>query len=345
MAGFFLYHPITKCPTFKYHSPEMKKVLLILSLVIPLFAKAGKIRKEDYLFIDNLVSKAGKMEGYSLQFITDSISASCKDELQITRAFYRWCFLNLEFDLKRLRHPDKYPDNASSALMERRAASKGYAEIFKSMCDLKRIECRVVRGLLRLHRKDIGVLNKEAVHYWNIVRIDHTDYLVDPSLCGGIWNDKRRFVDRVWTDAWWLTNRRLFSFTHFPDKPEDQLMEIPLKLNDFKNAPIPTAIAIVIGLMPRERRGTVKAFADSTLPLQFQFAGPVSVGEVTASFDGAPREPVAADIDDLGCYLTIPFHRKGEGYLEIYAGPDLAFIYKAKVAPSRKQHNKASAIK
>lgn len=316
----------------------MKKILLLF-LLIPFGVRAGKIRKEAYQFIDNLVTKAGKMEGYSLQFITDSITASCTDELQMTRAFYRWCFVNLEFDRKRLRHPDRYPDNATSALMERKAAAQGYAAIFKAMCDLKHIECRIVRGLLRLHREDIGHLNKEAVHYWNIVRIRNTDYLVDPSLGGGIWDYKRKFLDKTWTDAWWLTNRRLFSFTHFPDKPVDQLMEIPIKLNDFKNAPIPTALAIVIGLMPRDRKGSLKAFADSSLQLLFQFAGAVSVGEISTSFDGGPRLRVDSDIDELGCYFDIPFRKAGDGYLEIYAGNELAFIFRAKVVPARKRRS------
>lgn len=317
----------------------MRKLLLIL-LFLPFVTRAGKIRKEEYQFIDNLVSAAGKMEGYSLQFITDSITAQCSDELQITRALYRWCFLNISFDLKRLRHPEKFPDNASSALMERKAGPKGYAEIFRAMCALKHIDCKVVRGLLRLHREDIGQLNKEAIHFWNIVRINHTDYFIDPSLSGGIWNYKKKFIDRAWTDAWWLTNRRLFSFTHFPDKTEDQLMELPLKLNDFKNAPIPTAVAIVIGLMPRDRKGTIKAYADSSTQLLFQFAGPVSVGEITSSFDGASRQPVMTDIDEFGCYFNIDFSEPGEGYLEIYAANDLAFIYKAKVLAGRKKKRK-----
>lgn len=318
----------------------MKQILLFL-LLLSQWAHAGKIRKEEYIFLDNMVTKAGKMEGYSLQFITDSITASCTDELQMTRAFYRWCFVNLEFDRKRLRHPDRYPDNATSALMERKAAAPGYAAIFKAMCDLKHIECRIVRGWLRLHREDIGHLNRDAVHYWNIVRIHNTDYLVDPSLAGGIWDYKRKFLDKTWTDAWWLTNRRLFSFTHFPDKPTDQLMEIPIKLNDFKNAPIPTALAIVIGLMPRDRNGSLKVFADSSLRLLFQFAGALSVGEISASFDNSPRESVYSDINELGCYFDISFRKEGEGYLEIYAGNELAFIYRAKVAPPRKKYRKA----
>lgn len=318
----------------------MRPFFCLLALLLSIHTRGEKLKKEDFLFIDKLVSDAGSMKESSLQYITDSITRQLKDELQMTRAFYRWCFVNMEFDLKRLRHPDKLPDNASSALMERKAASRGYASIFKAMCDLKHIECRIVRGLLRLHREDIGRLNREAVHYWNIVRINHTDYVIDPSLGGGIWNYKQRFIDRVWTDAWWLTNRRLFSFTHFPDKPADQLMEIPLKQIEFRNAPIPTATAVRIGLMPRDRKGSLKGYADSFLQLEFQFAGAVSVAELSASFDGAPKEPIESDIDELGCYFTIPFRKDGEGYLEIYAGNDLAFIYNAKIAASRRKKQK-----
>ncbi|WP_344823357.1 transglutaminase domain-containing protein [Rurimicrobium arvi] len=316
----------------------MKRICFVMFLVLFTCSRAhaGKLRKEEFQFLDSLVTKAGPMKGYSLRFIVDSITASCKDELQMTRAFYRWCFLYLELDLHRMKHPKNKPDNASSALMERKASPKGFADLFKAMCELKHISCRTVRGLIRLHEEDIGELDKEAIHYWSVIRVDHTDYVVDPSLCGGIWNNKMRFIDRQWTDAWWLTNRRLFAFTHFPDKPEDQLLEVPLKQIEFKNAPIPTATAIAIGLAPMSKSGMLKGYADSSMELQFLFAGPVRVPQMTISWDNHPQILVGADIDENGYYIGIPFSKPGDHVCYIYANSSLAFIYKAKVARGRK---------
>lgn len=318
---------------------------ILLTSLFCLYSLQGftqKIRKEDYLFIDKLVQDYGPMKGSSMQYIVDSITRDCKTELQATRAFYRFMFLYMSFDLKRQHHPGKYPDNASSALMERKAGSAGLAAMFKAMCDLKKIECRIVRGVLRYRVKDIGSFDPEAIHYWNIVSINNTQYLIDPSLACGYF-EERKFI-REYSDAWWLTNRKLFACTHFPDDKKMQLLELPLSKTEYTQAPLAGAAAIVAGLVPTQTvKGTIRGSADSITKMKFTIAGHLDILNVQASFDGAPPIPVVFDLDQFGIYLFVPNGPAGKHTARIFIKDKPAFVFRTDIRKGLKK--KESGLK
>lgn len=298
---------------------------------------AQKIRKEDYLYIDKLVQDYGPLKGSSMQYIVDSITRDCKTELQATRAFYRFLFLYVSFDLKRQYQPGKFPDNASSALMERKVGSAGFSAMFKAMCDLKKIECRVVRGVLRYRVKDIGRFDPESIHYWNIVTINHTQFFIDPALGQGYF-EERKFI-REYTDAWWLTNRKLFSCTHFPDDKAMQLLEVPVTKTEFVQAPLAAAGAIVAGLVPTKTiKGTIRGSEDSVTKMKFTIAGHLDILNVQASFDGAPPVPVPFDLDQFGIYLFVPNGPAGKHTATIFIKNKLAFVFRTDIRKGLKKH-------
>ncbi|HTN17304.1 MAG TPA: transglutaminase domain-containing protein [Chitinophagaceae bacterium] len=311
-------------------------LLVCLFWLYSVHCTAQKIRKEDYLHIDKLVQDYGPMKGSSMQYIVDSITRDCKTELQATRAFYRFQFLYLSFDLKRQQHPGKYQDNASSALMERRAGSAGCAQMFKAMCDLKKIECIVVKGVLRYRCRDIGTFDPDAIHFWNIVTINNTQYLIDPSLACGYF-EERKFI-REYSDAWWLTNRKLFACTHFPDDKKMQLLEVPFTKTEYAQTPLIGAAAIVAGLVPTKTiKGTMRGSEDSVTKMKFTIAGHLDILNVQASFDGAPPVPVPFDLDQFGIYLFVPNGPHGKHTLKILIKDKLAFIFRTDIRKGLKK--------
>ena len=289
---------------------------------------AQKIKKEDYFPIDGFVYKSGAMETYSLQYIVDSITKTCTTELQATRAFYYWQATFVAFDTKKHRRPENSLDNASSALMERKAGSKGYAEMFKAMCDLKKIECTVVKGVLRQHADDIGAFDPDAIHYWNIITIDNTQYLVDVSLGAGELDKKGKHFTKKYTDAWWLSNRRLFNLSHFPDNKNQQLLEVPMSKNEFAAAPIVAPAAIVAGVIPSKgTKGLIKGVADSSTALKFNLAGYLRVASMEVRFDNEKPMPVLFDFDQYGFYVTMPNGPEGKHVADLYINQSIAFTF------------------
>lgn len=315
--------------------------LLFFLAFFPVSSPAQKIRKEDYLFIDKLVQDAGPMNGSSLQYIVDSITRQCKTELQATRAFYRWAAWYLTFDMRRYRHPRNAPDNASSALMERRAASLGYAQVFKAMCDLKHIECRVVKGVLRWRQKDIGTFDAGAVHYWNVVTINNTHYLIDAASGAGYLDDNGKHFVREYTDAWWLCNRKAFAYSHFPEDKQMQLLEVPITRIEFSMAPIVRPAAIVAGIVPTAAvKGIIRGKEDTATQFRFNIAGKLRVLAINVGYDRGPAVQVPADFDQFGFYITIPHGPAGSHTVEVYIGSNLAYLFRTEIRKSAKKQKR-----
>ncbi|MCC6187210.1 MAG: hypothetical protein IT256_08680 [Chitinophagaceae bacterium] len=293
---------------------------------------AQNIKKKNYFFIDSLIQVAGPMEGASLQYIVDSISNSCKTELQITRAFYSWQTHFVSFDNKRKRRPENNVDNASSALMERSAASHGYAQMFQAMCALKSIECEVVKGYLRYRTKDIGRFDASEIHYWNIVTIKNTQYLIDVALGCGPMDEKGRINKQEFTDAWWLCNRKLFALSHFPEQPINQLLEYPITKSEFTKAPLVFAGAIIGGLVPTKALSNIlKVKEGDTLRLKFHFVGGFNIASVKLSFDKGGLIDAPFDFDEFGFYLLLPAPKPGRALVSIYLNGKLSFVFKAEI--------------
>lgn len=320
-----------------------RKLLLMfwfnLTLSIILFqvnVSAQKIKKEDYFPIDAFVQKAGPMKGFGLQYIVDSISKECATELQMTRAFYYWQTHFLSFDFKRKKHPD-YKDDASTALMERKAASLGFARMFASMCALKKIDCKIIKGVLRYRIKDINQFDKDELHYWNIVSINNTQYLIDVSLGMGNFDEKGKHLYKQFTDAWWLSNRKLFASTHFPDDKSNQLLEVPITKNEFAQGPIVAASAIVLGILPsKSAKGIIKGVAGDSTILKFNFVGKLNVRSLEAVLDNEQRINLNYDFDEFGFYITVPNGKEGEHILKIFCNNSLVFAFKTDMRKARK---------
>lgn len=297
-------------------------------------SNAQKIKKEDYFFIDAKVQKAGAIKGFGLQYIVDSITKECNTELEITRAFYYWQTQFVQFDHRRKKQK-KNTDNASNALMERKAASQGFAQMFKAMCDLKKIECTVVRGVLRYRAKDIGHFDPDEIHYWNIISIKNTQYLIDATLGIGSFDEKGKNIIPSYTDAWWLCNRKLFAASHFPENPTQQLLEIPISKKEFSNAPIVLPGAIVAGLLPsRATKGIIKSKQGDTTNLLFNFAGKLNIRSVEMSIDDDKKIPLFFDFDAYGLSIKLPHPLAGNHRVALYFNNSFSFLYLSNVRKS-----------
>jgi hypothetical protein len=306
-------------------------ILFICLFTIPEKTSAQKIKKEDYFFIDALVQKAGPMKGFGLQYIVDSITKECKTELQMTRAFYYWQTHFVPFDRRR-KTQKKSKDDASSALMERKAASHGLALMFQAMCALKKIDCSLVAGTIRYRLKDIGQFDPDEIHYWNIVTINNTQYLIDVSLGIGSFDEKGKHMIPSYTDAWWLCNRKLFASSHFPEHPKQQLLEVPINKKEFSHGPIVWPGAIVAGLIPsRSSKGIIRAKQGDSTNMLFNFAGQLNVRSVEMSIDDASRIPLNYDFDEFGLSLKLEHPKAGKHKIALYFNNSLAFVYVSEV--------------
>jgi transglutaminase/protease-like cytokinesis protein 3 len=300
---------------------------------------AQKLKKEDFFFVDSMAQEAGAMKSYSMQYIVDSLTKNCKTELQMTRAFYFWQTHFVAFDIRRHRNL-RLSDNASTALMERKAASKGFAEMFKAMCDIVGIDCKIVKGVWRYRKSDLDHFDADAAHYWNIVSIDNTQFLIDVSLGVGHFDEKGKRFTKEFTDAWWLCNRKLFALSHFPEEASSQLLESPITKSEFTKAPLVFAGAIIAGLIPSKTIKDVLRFKESdTVKIKFHYAGSLMVTSARLSYDKKTKIDIPFDFDEFGFYVKLPSGEEGKHLASLYFNNSLAFMFKTETRKGAKHRN------
>jgi len=304
--------------------------------------QAQEIRREDFFIADDYARDVGPMKDLNLGTIVDSLSKKCTSdqqkirELLVTRTFYYWLGHNISFDVKAYHHPQQNAGSASAALMERQATSEGFANLFKAMCDLAHIDCEVVTGVYRRSINDIGNFDADKRHFWNIVQIDGSKFLMDASLGAGITDEAVRHFDPTFSDAWWLANRLCFALMHFPDDNSKQLLELPVTKAEFTQAPLIHGGATISGLIPAKSiKGTLRGREDTSIQIKCNPQRPIH--SISLSYDGAEKKPAVFKAGEYGFWITIPYGPAGEHRIDLYANDKLAFTFKTDVRPAPKK--------
>jgi uncharacterized protein (TIGR02594 family) len=106
----------------------------------------------------------------------------------------------------------------------RSASSLGVSKCVNELLNPADVSARPVNGYLKKSASDVGATGKR--HSWNRIQIGDFSKLFDVFL-GEDWNE---------------TDPGLMIYTHFPDLPEDQLLEEPVNIDQFMQMPyaIPT---------------------------------------------------------------------------------------------------------
>lgn len=250
-------------------------IVLVFFLLIKIQAGAQLFdRIKEGPPIRNYVLHLGAMQDRPLIDIIDSFRSQKYNEIKMTYAIYTWVAENITFDSRGFRHPGKDISTTTATLKNRTATSEGYANLFKTLCDVAGIKCYTIEGLAKAHPAEITRPDKLPRHYWNMVFIKNYLLFIDVTWAAGSTDAKGKNFYKEFTDAWFFTNKDLFFMSHFTkDKnspiPPDQL---PSK-SEFLRAPIVYKAAVAFDIHPsptikgkiRGRKGKMKTL-DFVLP-------------------------------------------------------------------------------
>lgn len=93
------------------------------------------------------------------------------------------------------------------------AVSGGFSKTMKALCELAGLESRYVEGYVKMNALYTG--ERRA---WNIIKI----------------GSEYKIHDIIWSKKWWGAHPTIMIHSHFPDKEADQLLKIPIELDEFK---------------------------------------------------------------------------------------------------------------
>lgn len=158
----------------------------------------------------------------TFMWITEHIAYSFEEQ-EPTRTIYRR-YVN---DLKLSQ------DMGKRVLKTKKAICSGYSQLFQNIMIELNIASRVVTGNAKADVEDIGRA-LSSNHAWNIVTINHKEYLIDTTWGAGSWNGE--FIKER-SDFYFCSPPELFALSHFPDNHNDTLLPKRISKREFSYLP------------------------------------------------------------------------------------------------------------
>jgi len=308
---------------------------IFLLLVLSQYAKAQLIDREAFEYVDSVVDRMGPMRDSSLAAITRAATAPCQDEICQIRGMYMWIVSNISCDCTPAAKPDRTNGSASYTFQQRTGTSAGFAALMSEMCRMAGIHCEMADGLVKTRGGQIGNVDEQRdIGYWNIVRANGCWFVIDAYLGAG--NCEGKSFVREMSDAWFFTNRRLFSLSHYPQEKRMQLLDAPRSRSSFLTGPVMGETAATLGILPMpDQRGFIRGRADSTITLRFQM-WPASMIERVASVGAVVNgllTPAEYEAVDDTLIVHLPVRREGLYELSMVVNDGAAWTFQLQAAP------------
>jgi hypothetical protein len=298
-------------------------------------AEAQLIDRDAFEYVDSIAGHLGPMRDSSLGAITREATAPCQDEICQIRGMYMWIVSNISCDCTPGAKPDQTNGSASFTFQRRTGTSAGFAALMSEMCRMAGIHCEMASGLVKTAGNQIANLDEQRdLGYWNIVRANGRWFVIDTYLGAGNCEGKTFIKEK--SDAWFFTNRRLFSMSHFPLEKRMQLLDSPRSRSSFITGPVMGKVAAIMGILPMpDQRGVLRGHADSTVTLRFQM-WPASMVErvisVGAFCNGSLRTADYETVEDT-LIVHLPIPKAGVYELSLYVNGGAAWTFQAQAAP------------
>ena len=208
-----------------------------------------------YSEVDTLVSKYPK-SFQSTYHLAERIASDFKNDEYRIRAVYFWVANNIRYDFDeaasekghfdpisyhslsdyRIKNKIRAIRYANQCLKKRKAVCEGYSYIIKQVLDFLTIQSEIVYGTTKQYVKEIGKLNNEKSHSWNVVKVNNTWKLIDATWSTGNLVDRPDIFN--FSDNYYFTDPNLMILTHYPKKKKWQLLTNPISKRVFDEMPV-----------------------------------------------------------------------------------------------------------
>lgn len=212
-------------------------------------ASAQEFEKVDSL-IDYYPRSFLNTEKLALRICTDF-----KDQTQQARAIYAWIGKNIEYDVKafyskkksknisykseeeRQRKEAKLQNRISNqTFRKKKAVCYGYSVLYKKICDMCEIHCKVITGGDKTQFSQIDKKPSRRSHAWNSVYVNDSWKLIDVTWAAGAVDKKTKKFIPGYSDSYFFLSPEKFFLNHFPkdtswiltNKTKDEFVKLPL---------------------------------------------------------------------------------------------------------------------
>ena len=180
--------------------------------------------------IDHDLERVKNQHFKTLGDLNASLSKNKTSEYQKVRSFFRWIALNVEFDIHSYNTGHLPPQHPLIIFQNKKALSKGYADMLTIFCQNNDIECKSLKGYTNGFDK-VKEKKNYPDHFWNVVRIDGYWYLLDIPMCLG--NVENKIFVKKYNEDYFLPPPVEFIKSHLPIHASWQLLEDHINLEAF----------------------------------------------------------------------------------------------------------------
>ena len=218
-----------------------------------LFLSMG-IHAQEYADIDNKVLKYPKYN--SVEKLATKINIDFTEDKDKVRAIYTWLTANIKYDLEEYYNPKStsvrftYSSEAEKqkklkalkrkvadkTLKSKKSVCEGYAQTFKSICDLIGIKASVINGYARNSAEEIGKIPGFSDHAWNAIYLNNQWIIVDATWGAG------RVINGKWekhfSEYFYNISKNKVSLSHHPEEKKWQQIFNSPSIDVYFNQPI-----------------------------------------------------------------------------------------------------------
>jgi hypothetical protein len=282
--------------------------------------------KSSFQTIDQYALGTPETMTTSIDKLATYLIQPAKNDLQKSRAIYRWITQNISYDYSAYLTGNYGSTKASDVLTSRKSVCAGYSELFNALCKSAGIESVIIGGWAKGLSYKVGdTISGRTNHDWNAVKINSEWYLID-STWGAGYISQGAFV-REFTNTYFCTPPEQFIYLHFPEDSKWQLLSTPISISDFSALPYIYSDFFEFGVnLGKNTKSTINTqgnlsmvftVSNDTFLLARVWQGTTKLGNEYAS---ASRSG--------GQYnITARFPTTGECILTIYAAKDQYGMY------------------
>ena len=257
----------------------------------PNLAESGKNYENLYLInakslkkLDSRIEGITDAETKNIYLLSKALTEGLDTDLEKIYTIYRWVTNNIEYDADAFFSNNlRGIGNANTVIQRRKAVCDGYAELIMRLGIQAGILVEKVDGYAKGYGYKIGETLANSNHAWNSVRIDGNWYLLDATWDAGAVNaETRSFVKKNSEYEFFLTNPKIFIYSHLPKDERWQLTNDNWNKSTFFNKVSVTESAFKLGLnIEKQSNATISA---DSLPYVIDFdSGVPLVGSLLAN--------------------------------------------------------------
>lgn len=196
------------------------------------------------------------------------IVAGCTTDYQKARAIYDWVCQNIAYDMA------DHISDANTCWNQKRGICSGYSQLYIKLAHGCGLQAEEINGMA----KTITQTNGKGPHAWVKVKTEKGWTLLDATWgAGEVVTDRSgaKQFKRQFRSFWFDINPQWNIFTHFPKRPEDQLLPSPITQEQYHRLPVLWPSVEAWGLEADKMLSHCLAHKDAKMPKTYDVPKPI----------------------------------------------------------------------